>query len=241
MPRPSTSSRPDTSSGRQDSARPSTSRAGYPEYFDRDQQYTAYSQDYSIDEEDEESEAEDVFAFGPPGTADGGQSLAASSPVTSSFASPVSFPPPTFDPHAAYPNFNPAGPSSLHTRHPYPMSPQVETPPSTDSQHADDPYRLRHMVQSRTTPTTATKTGTTHTDRRSAVSSAVSSREVHISLPRPKDRIEEEQADDPQKSRPPSSVTSFPSLDSGTGSIKCVPPLPLEVQTDKLVQDGVRL
>ena len=222
MPRPLTSSRPFSSSGPPDSARPTTSRAGYPEYFDRDQQYTAYSQDYSIDEEDEESEAEDVFAFGPPGTADGSQ--AASTTVAASFASPVSFPPPAFDPHAAYPN-NAAGPSSLHTRHPYPMSPQVESPPSTDSQHADDPYRLRHMVHTSTTPTTATKTGTTHTDRRSAVSSAVSSREVHISLPRPKDRIEEEQADDPQKSRPPSSVTSFPSLDSGVESIKCVPHL----------------
>lgn len=219
MPRSSTSSKPEFSQGRPTSARPTTSRAGYPEYFDRDQQYTTYSQDYSVDEEDEESEAEDVFAFGPPGTADG-NSHAVSTTLPSSFAPPVSFPPPTFDPHAAYSHLNMAGPSSLHTRHPYPMSPQVETPPSTDSQGADDPYRMRHMVHSSATPTTTTKTGTTHTDRRSAVSSAVSSREVHISLPRPKDRIEEEQADDPQKSRPPSSVTSFPSLGSAGESIK---------------------
>lgn len=219
MPRPSTSSNSASASGRPTTGRPPTSRAGHPDYYDHGQQYTAYSQDYSIDEDDEESEAEDVFAFGPPGTADQ-ESHAASTLVSSSFASPVSFPPPTFDPHAAYSTFNTAGPSSLHTRHPYPMSPQVESPPSTDSQGADDPYRMRHMVHPSATPTTTTKTGTTHTDRRSAVSSAVSSREVHISLPRPKDRIEEEQADDPQKSRPPSSVTSFPSLDSGVESIK---------------------
>lgn len=221
MPRPSTSSRPVTSSGRPPSARPTTSKAGYPDYFDRDQQHTTYSQDYSVDEEDEESEAEDVFAFGPPGTADG-ESHAVTTTLPASHVSPVSFPPPTFDPHAAYPSFALAGPSSLHTRHPYPMSPQVETPPSTESQGLDDPYRMRRVDGS--TPTTATKTATTHTDRRSAVSSAVSSREVHISLPRAKDRIEEEQADDPQKSRPPSSVTSFPSLDSGAASIKCVVP-----------------
>lgn len=220
MARPSTSSRPFTSSGRPTSARPTTSRAGYPDHFDRDQQYTAYSQDYSIDEEDEESEAEDVFAFGPPGTADSEPHAVSTTVPPSLVHQPVSFPPPTFDPHAAYPSFTMAGPSSLHTRHPYPMSPQVETPPSTDSQTSDDPYRLRRMVPTTSTPTTTTRTGTAHTGRRSAVSSAVSSREVHISLPRVKDRIEEEQPDDPQKSRPPSSVTSFPSLDSAADSIK---------------------
>jgi hypothetical protein len=221
MQRPPTSSRPVTSSGRPSSARPATShKLAHPDYFDRDTQYTTYSQDYSVDDEDDESEAEDVFAFGPPGTADQ-EAHAASITLPATLASPVSIPPPAFDPHAAYhPNLNTAGPSSLHTRHPYPMSPQVETPPSTDSQAGDDPYRMRRMVQTSTTPTTVTRSGTAQTDRRSAISSAVSSREVHISLPRTKDRIEEEQADDPQKSRPPSSVTSFPSLDSAAASIK---------------------
>ena len=218
---PATSSRPFTSSGRPSSARPTTSHKPVQhDYFDRDQQYTTYSQDYSVDEEDDESEAEDVFAFGPPGTADQ-ESHAVSTTLPATFASPVSIPPPAFDPHAAYhPSLNMPGPSTLHPRHPYPMSPQVETPPSTDSQAGDDPYRMRRMVATNTTPTTVTRSATTQTDMRSARSSAVSSREVHISLPTVKDRIEEEQADDPQKSRPPSSVTSFPSLDSGAASIK---------------------
>ncbi|EKM53364.1 uncharacterized protein PHACADRAFT_259684 [Phanerochaete carnosa HHB-10118-sp] len=220
MTRPSSSSRPYTSSGHPASARPTTSRADHPDYFDRDQQYTAYSQDYSVEDEDEESEAEDVFAFGPPGTAEAEPHAVSTTVPPSLVHPPVSFPPPAFDPHATYPNFVMTGPSSLHTRHPYPMSPQVETPPSTDSQTGDDPYRMRRVAQTNSTSTSTTHTGTAHAGRRSAVSSAVSSREVHISLPRTKDRIEEEQPDDPQKSRPPSSVTSFPSLDSGAESIK---------------------
>lgn len=213
MPRPTTSSRPQTSSG-PDSARPTTSH-NTPDYY-RDPQYTAFSQDYSIDEEDEESEAEDVFAFGPPSTADPDGVAGHPAPVHPVIPQPM----PTYDPHGGFNAHNVAGPSSLHPRHPYPMSPSVESPPSTDSQAGDDPYRMRRIADTTTTPTTATRSATMHTGGRSAVSSAVSSREVHISLPRAKDRIEEEQAEDPQKSRPPSSATSFPSLDSAAASIK---------------------
>lgn len=225
MDGPSSSSRPYTASGRPHTARPSTASEHGP-YFDYQPQYTPYSQEYSIEEEeeeDDESEAEDVFAFGPPSTADAAPRP--SSPSTAPLASPtVSFPPATFDPHAPYPSYNAAGPSSLHTRHPYPTSPQVESPPSTESNPTDDPYRLRNLVHPETSPTATTRTSRTGTVQtgRSGVSSAVSSREVHVSLPRAKDRIEEEQLDDPQKSRPPSSVTSFPSLDSGVASMKCV-------------------
>ena len=214
MERP-TSSRPFTSSG-SDSARPNTSHNRPDYYFYRDQQDTVYSQDYTIDEEDEESEAEDVFAFGPPATADSDAMPGSAVPLHSEVVQPL----PTYDPHGGFNAYNVAGPSSLHPRHPYPLSPQVESPPSTDSQAGDDPYRMRRIPDTAITPTTVTRTGTTHTGGRSAVSSAVSSREVHISLPRTKDRIEEEQAEDPQKSRPPSSATSLPSSDSAAASIK---------------------
>lgn len=215
MARPPTSSRPFTSSGRPQSGRPDTSYTS-PDYDYRDQQYTAFSQEYSLDEEDEESEAEDVFAFGPPATANKDSQASSDAPDHS----PVTQPPPTYDPHGGFATYNAAGPSSLHPRHPYPLSPQVESPPSTDSQTTDDPYRMRRIVDTATTPSATTRSGTMHTGGRSAVSSAVSSREVHISLPRAQDRIEEEQAEDPQKSRPPSSATSFPSLDSAAASIK---------------------
>ena len=59
MTRPSTSSRPYTSSG--GPGRPTTSTAGYPpDYFDRDQQYTTYSQDYTVDDEDDEEYGDDT-------------------------------------------------------------------------------------------------------------------------------------------------------------------------------------
>ena len=228
------SSRPYTAGGRPSTANPSsvppTASDEDSNYFaNSEPPFTPYSQDYSIDEEEEESEAEDVFAFGPPSTADAAQQP--STPV-SPLSPSVSFPERAFDPNAPRPPPNAAEPSSLHTRHPYPASPQVESPPSTDSNPTDDPYRLQRLMHSPNTdsvPNTTsrtTRTGTVQTQSgtgRSARSSAVSSREVHISLPRARERIEEEQLDDPQKSRPPSSATSFPSLDSGgVASMKCV-------------------
>ncbi|KAJ8473875.1 hypothetical protein ONZ51_g7588 [Trametes cubensis] len=186
--------RPPSSAGPPSSARPSTARPDTAGYFDREPQYTY---DYSVDEEDEddESDAGDVFAFGPPPTA----------------ASPISPPPPTFDP-ASVDRVGPTpGPSRPYPRHPYPypLSP-VESPPSTDSQNQDpdDPYRLRRLgPQTASTPHTA-GTGL------SGVSSAISSREVHVSLPRGSLR-------DKGKERPPSTVhsTSFPSV-ADSASVK---------------------
>ncbi|KAI0821024.1 hypothetical protein BC629DRAFT_418585 [Irpex lacteus] len=232
MTRPSTSSRPFTSSGREADARPTTA-SRYPDPYQRDPQYTYDSQDYSIDEEDEESEAEDVFAFGPPSTAD-----SAAVPV-SPIHRLISQPPPVYDPYGGNtaPAHVQAGPSTLHTRHPYPhpQSPTVETPPSTDSQTTGNPYAMQRTPSSYQTTSTRM-----HSGARSAVSSAISSREVHISLPRTQDRIEEEQAKDPQKSRPPSSITSFPSLDSAGASMKCVIICIPHAMTDVLVpQDGI--
>ena len=191
---PSMPFRPPSSAGPPSSARPSTARPDTAGYFDREPQYTY---DYSVDEEDEddESDAGDVFAFGPPPTA----------------ASPISPPPPTFDP-ASVDRVGPTpGPSRPYPRHPYPypLSP-VESPPSTDSQNQDpdDPYRLRRLgPQTASTPHTA-GTGL------SGVSSAISSREVHVSLPRGSLR-------DKGKERPPSTVhsTSFPSV-ADSASVK---------------------
>ena len=195
----SMSFRPTSSSGRPSSAFPSSARPGTAGYFDRDAQYTY---DYSLEEEDEddESDAGDVFAFGPPPTA----------------ASPITPPPPTFDP-ASVDRVPPTpGPSQQpYQRHPYPLSP-VESPPSTDSQnpeqHQDDDegYRMRRIAppSASTVPTTTTGTG-----RFTGVSSAISSREVHVSLPKG--------ARGKGKERPPSTTrsTSFPSV-ADSASIK---------------------
>ncbi|THH21063.1 hypothetical protein EUX98_g8459 [Antrodiella citrinella] len=224
MTRPSTSSRPVTASGRPTTARPDTSDA----YFDdRAAQYT-YSQDGDdvlYEEEEDESDAEGVFAFArpPTGTSANVHSLSshATVPPPDPLLSPsVAYPPRTFDPvneqTAQYPT---AGPSTVHTRHAfqYPQSP-VESPPSTTSQPDDDPYRLRRM------PPQTSSRGSGTTGRRSGVSSAISSREVHVALPTTRETIDEELAaeskDGAHKMRPPSSSTSFPTLDSRDGSIK---------------------
>lgn len=129
MPRPPSSSaqRPPTSTGAQHHT----------------QQYTY---DYDNEEEDleEESDAEDVFAFLPPSTADQEQHhyLTQDDPLQT----PIAYPSPTFDPHARFPADTPlAG-----TSYPPPIS-----PPSTESNGQDDPYRMRRL----------------------------SSREVHVALP----------------------------------------------------------
>lgn len=199
MNRPSTS-RPHTSSG-SGLARPTTA-AYYPDTYDRDQQYT-YSQDYSTEEEEgEESEAEDVFAFGPPATADGAPSTASAPQQL------ISQPSPVYDPSSTYSTFahNVAGPSSLHTRHTYPQSPVMETPPSTNSQAGD----VRRVFAGDHLESVGRGR-----NQKSAMSSAVSSREVHISLPPTRDQIEEA-----QKTRPVSSAASFPSVDSAAVSLK---------------------
>ena len=146
------SSRPQTSSHR-----PTTSGGYYS--TSQGTGYT-YSNDYSIEEE-EESEDEDVFAFVPPTTAD--QQVGALPPILQSPASPpndpavprhVTFPAPVFDPSSppqAAGQSNPNALSNLLLLHQQALNPPptavVDTPPSTDSQHAaDDPYRLRRII-----------------------------------------------------------------------------------------------
>ena len=188
--------RPTSSAGRPSSARPSTGRPGTAGYFDREPQYTY---DYSLDEEDEddESDAGDVFAFGPPPTA----------------ASPITPPPPAWDPSSVDrvgPLGPVPGPSQPYHRTPYPLSP-VESPPSTDSQNQDDdPYRMRRIA-----PPSASTVPTTGTGRFTGVSSAISSREVHVSLPQGEEDLGK------GKERPPSTArsTSFPSV-ADSASIK---------------------
>lgn len=146
------SSRPQTSSHR-----PTTS-GGYCS-TSQGTGYT-YSNDYSIEEEDE-SEDEDVFAYVPPTTAD--QQAGAPPPILQSPSSPpndpaeprhVTFPAPVFDPSSPPPGSGQPGTNALSNLlllHQQALNPPptgvVETPPSTDSQDAvDDPYRLRRIV-----------------------------------------------------------------------------------------------
>ncbi|KAI0728567.1 OPT-domain-containing protein [Fomitopsis betulina] len=234
--RPYTPDRPST-------ARPSTSGA----YFDRDPQYT-FSQEYAVDdEEDDESDAEDVFAFCPPPTAQ--QQLEQfppaqyaevpflspgfadspgprSVPVTST---PISIPPPTFDPYNKAAPYSPSfpgpvpGPSTLHSRHPYPMSP-VETPPSTESNGDEgDAYRLRRLSQAPASPLAGISQGT---GKFSGISSALSSRGAHISLSDTKEKYRESLASKPKLQALPStpgSIISYGSMmevDSQEGSVK---------------------
>ena len=145
------SSRPQTSS-----QRPTTSGGYYS--TSQGTGYT-YSNEYSIEEEDE-SEDEDVFAYLPPTTAD--QQAGALPPILQSPASPpkdsfeprhVSFPAPVFDPSSPPQppaQSNPNALSNLLLLHQQALNPPptgvVDTPPSTDSQHAvDDPYQLRRI------------------------------------------------------------------------------------------------
>ena len=225
-------SRPFTASAfRPSSARPSTSAGA----FDCDRQYT-YGDAY-IEEEEEESDTEDLFAFLPPSTTDQqrdadnqrafefppaapvyGQVFANAVP---SDHPPLSYPSPTFDPYARFPS-EVAGPSRPF---PVPVSQiPVESPPSTASNHgASDPYRMRRLS------TALTGTTGTHPSR----TSALSSREIRVSLPSglPEKMVEDLHY---QRIRHPSStlgdtvtLSITPSMleDSHDGSIKWVPSL----------------
>ncbi|TCD66757.1 hypothetical protein EIP91_000998 [Steccherinum ochraceum] len=216
-----------TASGRPTTARPDSSDG----YFDEHGPQYTYSQEYDdiYEEEEEESDAEDVFAFArpPTGTSANVKSVNSHSSVPQAPVAsppPLAYPPRTFDPASPQiphdTNYPTAGPSTIHPRHayPYPQSP-VESPPSTTSQPDDDPYRMRRIGPP------ASSRGSNTTGRRSGVSSAISSREVHVSLPTTREAIDEELATDTkdgagQKTRPPSSSTSFPTMDSREGSIK---------------------
>ncbi|KAI5981197.1 OPT oligopeptide transporter protein-domain-containing protein [Pisolithus albus] len=140
---------------------------------------------YTVEEEDDdESDAGDLFAFLPPSTADQQRtmhdertqdSFNHSSDYGHLFPNavpldpyPVAYPTPTFDPYARFPA-NAAGPSSHFT---LPVSNQpLESPPSTASQQgAHDPYRMRRLSNPRA--------GTADTRP-----SITSSRGIHVNLP----------------------------------------------------------
>lgn len=224
-------SRPFTASAfRSPSARPLTSAGA----FDRDHQYT-YDNAYIEEEEEEESDTEDLFAFLPPSTADQQRDAEKQRALDLSPAPdynhvftnavpsdipPLAFPSPTFDPYARFPS-EAAGPSRPF---PVPVSQiPVESPPSTASNHgASDPYRMRRL--------SAARTGTTGTHP--SRTSALSSREIPVSLPSspPEKQVKEDLRY--QKIRHPSSMGDSTTLsitpsmleqDSRDGSIKCVP------------------
>jgi hypothetical protein len=177
------SSRPQTSGDR-----PTTSGG----YLSQDTGYT-YSNDYSFDD-DEESEEEDVFAFVPPSTADHhlDQSILQSSQrvIPSSPQSlHVTFPQPT---NGARTSLDPSSsniPVALalhHLNHRHSPQVPIDTPPSTDSQGTDDPYRLRRLV----TATTSARDAPRH----SGLSSprTADHHQLHLPLPTPTKRFQDE-------------------------------------------------
>lgn len=146
-------------------ARPATSRSARPtttsaaldpsteSYVDRDPQYT-YSQEYSLEDQDDDSDDEDVFAFLPPSTAQ-------------SPPQPPSFPPfaqsHTFSelppPQVAFPHQH--APASVS----YPASPPPPFSPVADSliypPPAFDPHALeRHIPQAGPSTTSVHFVGT---------------------------------------------------------------------------------
>ncbi|GBE78395.1 Glutathione transporter 1 [Sparassis crispa] len=198
MPRrPPSSARPSTASHRPSTSRlpatPGLATPGYgPQYTD--------SQEYTIEEDEDESEAEDVFAFGPPSTAD---------PASYFPSPPVAYPPPAFDFHDRAHAGPIPGPSTLYPRHPYPLSPPpVDSPPSTESQsqsHDGDAYRLQRLQPPPSLPASAPATNSaTGTGTLSGVSSAISSRERKL----------------PPTPASTSYTTSILDVDSREGSIK---------------------
>ncbi|TFY75549.1 hypothetical protein EWM64_g8464 [Hericium alpestre] len=203
-PTTASSSRPYTSTG--DYNNP----AGLPQAdvpFDREVQYTAHSQDYSIEEEDEEedSDDDDVFAFLPPSTAD---ASAQPQPLPPPAQAPhfSSLPSPQFlDPQLSQHQYFPANLASPTAPPPFsPTSPPITYPSPTFDPYSPRTYvpdpgsskvPLTGTVDSPSPPSTTSQPGTGGADdayrmRRvngsaavSAPTSGVSSREVHVSLP----------------------------------------------------------
>lgn len=215
------SSRPQTSSHR-----PTTSGGYYS--TSQGTGYT-YSNDYSIEEEDE-SEDEDVFAYVPPTTAD--QQAGVPSSILQSPSSPhndsaeprhVTFPAPVFDPSSP-PQASTNALSNLLLLHQQALHPPptgvVETPPSTDSQHAvDDPYRLRRILPQ--TPLSIDGHSLSQYE-----STKVSSRRGNFSLTSGKEKMREEEPNygtSSAKSHSMSALESSPSMidsESRSESIK---------------------
>lgn len=224
-------SRPFTSSGLQPASPPVFNNGHYP-----------HDNTYVEEDEEDESDAEDLFAFLPPSTADQQRDaqkrsqdlLHSTPPYPPPFAHAlpldvpfVSFPSPTFDPYARFPA-DAAGPSSLFS--PPISNIPVDSPPSTMSQHAaSDPYRMRKLSTARA-PTT---------DTRPSRASAISSREIHVDLlsSPPEKTLEVDPHHSSRRKWIPSSSMAddtatldlTPSMleeDSRDGSIKCVASLP---------------
>ncbi|KAG9312163.1 OPT-domain-containing protein [Chiua virens] len=168
-------SRPLTSSGLHHATSPGAfQHANYPN-----------NNAYIEEDEDEESDTEDLFAFLPPSTADQqrdaqkhSQELLHTAPqyphIYPNAIPPtppsLSYPLPTFDPYARFPT-DIAGPSSLFS--PPISNIPVESPPSTISQNASsDPYRMRRLS------TAHPATAETRPSR-----TTLSSREIHVDLP----------------------------------------------------------
>lgn len=200
-------SRPFTSSGPRHPASPGA--------FDH--VHYACDNAYLEEEEEDESDTEDLFAFLPPSTADQqrdaeklrtNELLHSTSHYPHLFAhtlpqdaTPVAFPSPTFDRYSRFPA-EVAGPSSLFA--PPVSNIPVDSPPSTISQHASsDPYRMRRL--STAPPTTETRRSRT---------SAISSREIHVDLPSspPSKTLE----DDPLSSRRKRNLSSTIADDTAT-------------------------
>jgi hypothetical protein len=137
-------------------ARPATSRSArptttsHPSIIDRDPQYT-YSQEYSLEDQDDESDDEDVFAFHPPSTAQRSQPPSLPSPAQSP---PLSQPPQVYFPNQPFPASVPSP-----TSPPPPFSPVADPliyPPPTFDPHALE----RHIPQAGPSTTSVHFVGT---------------------------------------------------------------------------------
>jgi len=184
-PRRTMSDRPTTSAGGRHPPTASASAAhssSPPGAFDHGRHYS-YDNAF-IEEEEEESDAEDLFPFLPLSTADQQRELEKQraqehfrhpSDYPNIFANALpppsglpAYPAPVFHSHSRFPS-DTAGPSSLFQ---LPISNlPVESPPSTASQQgANDPYRIQRL-------------GTAHTGTAETWPSITSIREIHDNLP----------------------------------------------------------
>lgn len=120
---------------RPSTARPTTAGGSLADY-DYHHGHVHPGAEYQIEEEyEDESEDDDVFAFLPPSTAEQQEGSQSRGPSAG-----LAFPSPTYNPwpeKAAEPQF---GFDPGVYRHPAPQS-----PPSTDSQTRDDPYRMKRL------------------------------------------------------------------------------------------------
>jgi hypothetical protein len=168
-------SRPVTSNG----PHPNSS-AGHSAFYDHTGPRYTYGEDYALEEEEDESDNEDVFAFLPPSTADQHKDqLNHDHPQDHLSPLPqpplVSFPSPTFNPYARYPADSLVGPSTIYFQPPPQSPPSTATDSNTHNNTRDGQYPLRRL----NTATTASHAAPTS-----------DSREVRVSLPASATRVE---------------------------------------------------